>query len=97
MYNVANALKYLHLVFFVQPTTPTKPVVFADWLSGISPPDVDTINKHVHDMVEVSRLANTNHFLQVQVAGVVTIFQPLIYGLFGPCYCYSFDFFSMSK
>ncbi|KAK3802145.1 hypothetical protein RRG08_050031 [Elysia crispata] len=34
------------------PTTPTKPVVFADWLSGISPPDVDTINKHVHDMVE---------------------------------------------
>ncbi|GFO32305.1 ras guanyl-releasing protein 3 [Plakobranchus ocellatus] len=34
------------------PTTPTKPVVFADWLSGISPPDKDTINKHVHDMVE---------------------------------------------
>ncbi|XP_059173320.1 ras guanyl-releasing protein 3-like isoform X1 [Physella acuta] len=34
------------------PTTPTKPVVFADWLSGISPPDSDTINKHVHDMVE---------------------------------------------
>ncbi|RUS84275.1 hypothetical protein EGW08_007968 [Elysia chlorotica] len=34
------------------PTTPTKPVVFADWLSGISPPDADTINKHVHDMVE---------------------------------------------
>ncbi|KAI8788025.1 ras guanyl-releasing protein 3 isoform X1 [Biomphalaria glabrata] len=34
------------------PTTPTKPVVFADWLLGLSPPDSDTINKHVHDMVE---------------------------------------------
>ncbi|XP_076463695.1 ras guanyl-releasing protein 3-like isoform X2 [Babylonia areolata] len=34
------------------PTTPTKPVVFADWLAGVSPPDPNTINKHVHDMVE---------------------------------------------
>ncbi|ELT99497.1 hypothetical protein CAPTEDRAFT_154022 [Capitella teleta] len=34
------------------PSTPTKPVVFADWVAGISPPDADTINKHVHDMVE---------------------------------------------
>ncbi|BFZ07017.1 hypothetical protein BsWGS_10056 [Bradybaena similaris] len=34
------------------PTTPTKPVVFADWLSGVSPPDPETINHHVHDMVE---------------------------------------------
>ena len=39
-----------------QPTTPTKPVVFADWLAGVSPPDSNTINKHVHDMVEVSAL-----------------------------------------
>ena len=34
------------------PTTPTKPVVFADWLAGVSPPDSNTINKRVHDMVE---------------------------------------------
>ncbi|KAL5009235.1 hypothetical protein ScPMuIL_014816 [Solemya velum] len=34
------------------PSTPTKPVVFADWVAGISPPDKETINKHVHDMVE---------------------------------------------
>ncbi|KAK7477458.1 hypothetical protein BaRGS_00031282 [Batillaria attramentaria] len=34
------------------PTTPTKPVVFADWVAGVSPPDPNTINKHVHDMVE---------------------------------------------
>ncbi|PVD25412.1 hypothetical protein C0Q70_13068 [Pomacea canaliculata] len=34
------------------PTTPTKPVVFADWVAGVSPPDSNTINKHVHDMVE---------------------------------------------
>ncbi|KAK3092337.1 hypothetical protein FSP39_001507 [Pinctada imbricata] len=34
------------------PSTPTKPVVFADWLAGVSPPDPNTINKHVHDMVE---------------------------------------------
>ncbi|XP_055956759.1 ras guanyl-releasing protein 3 isoform X1 [Patella vulgata] len=34
------------------PTTPTKPVMFADWISGVSPPDPNTINKHVHDMVE---------------------------------------------
>ena len=35
-----------------QPSTPTKPVVFADWVAGVSPPDPETINKHVHDMVE---------------------------------------------
>ncbi|XP_021373157.1 ras guanyl-releasing protein 3-like isoform X2 [Mizuhopecten yessoensis] len=34
------------------PSTPTKPVVFADWLAGVSPPVPNTINKHVHDMVE---------------------------------------------
>ncbi|XP_064601719.1 ras guanyl-releasing protein 3-like isoform X2 [Liolophura sinensis] len=34
------------------PSTPTKPVVFADWVAGVSPPDPDTINKHVHNMVE---------------------------------------------
>ncbi|KAK2150861.1 hypothetical protein LSH36_385g02061, partial [Paralvinella palmiformis] len=34
------------------PSTPTKPVVFADWVAGVSPPDPDTINKHVEDMVE---------------------------------------------
>ncbi|XP_046564912.1 ras guanyl-releasing protein 3-like isoform X1 [Haliotis rubra] len=34
------------------PTTPTKPVVFADWVAGVKPPDPSTINKHVHDMVE---------------------------------------------
>lgn len=34
------------------PATPTKPVVFADWVAGISPPDAETINKHVHNMVE---------------------------------------------
>ncbi|XP_052105523.1 ras guanyl-releasing protein 3-like isoform X1 [Mytilus californianus] len=34
------------------PSTPTKPVVFADWLAGVSPPDPNTINKHVYDMVE---------------------------------------------
>ena len=43
-------------LFIFQPTTPTKPVVFADWLAGVSPPDSNTINKHVHDMVEVSAL-----------------------------------------
>ena len=37
----------------LQPTTPTKPVVFAEWICGVSPPDPETINKHVHDMVEV--------------------------------------------
>ena len=37
-----------------QPSTPTKPVQFSDWVSGISPPDPATINKHVHDMVDVS-------------------------------------------
>lgn len=34
-----------------QPSTPTKPVVFADWVAGVSPPNPETINKHVHDMV----------------------------------------------
>ncbi|XP_029636400.2 RAS guanyl-releasing protein 1 [Octopus sinensis] len=34
------------------PVTPTKPVVFADWVAGVSPPDAETINKHVHNMVE---------------------------------------------
>ncbi|KAK3593445.1 hypothetical protein CHS0354_020210 [Potamilus streckersoni] len=34
------------------PSTPTKLVVFAEWVAGISPPDPNTINKHVHDMVE---------------------------------------------
>lgn len=34
------------------PSTPTKPVVFAEWVSGMRPPDPNTINKHVHDMVE---------------------------------------------
>ncbi|CAH1791529.1 unnamed protein product [Owenia fusiformis] len=34
------------------PSTPTKPVVFADWIAGVSPPDTEIINKHVHDMVE---------------------------------------------
>ncbi|XP_041354197.1 ras guanyl-releasing protein 3-like isoform X2 [Gigantopelta aegis] len=34
------------------PTTPTKPVVFADWVAGVKPPDAETINKHVNDMVE---------------------------------------------
>ncbi|XP_013386601.1 ras guanyl-releasing protein 3 isoform X2 [Lingula anatina] len=34
------------------PPTPTKPVVFADWVAGISPPDPVLINKHVNDMVE---------------------------------------------
>ena len=38
---------------FFQPSTPTKPVMFAEWLAGVSPPDPQTINKHVHDMVEV--------------------------------------------
>ena len=38
----------------LQPSTPTKPVQFSDWVSGVSPPDPTTINKHVHDMVEVS-------------------------------------------
>jgi hypothetical protein len=28
--------------------------MFADWVAGISPPDPETINKHVRDMVEVS-------------------------------------------
>ena len=37
----------------LQPSTPTKPVMFAEWLAGVSPPDPQTINKHVHDMVEV--------------------------------------------
>ena len=27
--------------------------MFAEWLAGVSPPDAQTINKHVHDMVEV--------------------------------------------
>lgn len=35
-----------------QPSTPTK-VVFAEWVAGMRPPDPQTINKHVHDMVEV--------------------------------------------
>lgn len=35
-----------------QPPTPTKPIVFADWVSGVSPPDPTLINKHVTDMVE---------------------------------------------
>nr|XP_006824154.1 PREDICTED: LOW QUALITY PROTEIN: ras guanyl-releasing protein 3-like [Saccoglossus kowalevskii] len=35
------------------PPTPTKPAVFADWASGVNtPPDPETINKHVHAMVE---------------------------------------------
>ncbi|XP_070578559.1 ras guanyl-releasing protein 3-like isoform X1 [Ptychodera flava] len=35
------------------PPTPTKPGVFADWASGVNtPPDPETINKHVHAMVE---------------------------------------------
>lgn len=34
------------------PSTPTKPVVFAEWVAGMRPPDPQTINKHVHDMVE---------------------------------------------
>ena len=42
------------LKFVFQPSTPTKPVMFAEWLAGVSPPDPQTINKHVHDMVEVS-------------------------------------------
>ena len=42
------------LMLLLQPSTPTKPVQFSDWVSGVSPPDPDTINKHVHDMVEVS-------------------------------------------
>ena len=45
-------------MFFFQPSTPTKPVVFAEWLAGVSPPDKDIINKHVHDMVEVTPLFN---------------------------------------
>ena len=40
-------------IFIFQPSTPTKPVVFAEWVSGMRPPDPNTINKHVHDMVEV--------------------------------------------
>lgn len=43
----------------MKPTTPTKPVVFADWVAGVSPPDSNTINKHVHDMVEVSVIVVT--------------------------------------
>ena len=42
------------LVLF-QPSTPTK-VVFAEWVAGMRPPDPQTINKHVHDMVEVRDL-----------------------------------------
>lgn len=38
---------------YFQPSTPTKPVVFAEWVAGMRPPDPNTINKHVHDMVEV--------------------------------------------
>ncbi|XP_064622247.1 ras guanyl-releasing protein 3-like isoform X2 [Lineus longissimus] len=34
------------------PSTPTKPVVFGDWVAGLIPPDSDTINKHVNAMVE---------------------------------------------
>ncbi|XP_074643374.1 ras guanyl-releasing protein 3-like [Tubulanus polymorphus] len=34
------------------PSTPTKPVMFGDWVAGLTPPDPDTINKHVHAMVE---------------------------------------------
>ncbi|XP_052275428.1 ras guanyl-releasing protein 3-like isoform X4 [Dreissena polymorpha] len=34
------------------PSTPTKPVVFAEWVAGMRPPDPQTINKHVRDMVE---------------------------------------------
>ena len=52
---LAVTLYLFSLAFAPQPTTPTKPVVFADWLSGISPPDQNIVNKHVHDMVEVSK------------------------------------------
>ena len=49
--------KHYHIyIYFFQPSTPTKPVVFADWLAGVSPPDPNTINKHVYDMVEVSQI-----------------------------------------
>jgi len=47
-----------------QPSTPTKPVMFADWVAGVSPPDPQTINKHVHDMVEV-RLHFTTAFIVI--------------------------------
>ena len=48
------------LKFFIllnQPqSSPTKPTVFAEWASGINPPlDPETIEKHVHAMVEVSQ------------------------------------------
>ena len=46
------------MLCFVQPSTPTKPVVFADWVAGVSPPDPETINKHVYDMVEVSTVSS---------------------------------------
>jgi hypothetical protein len=57
VFNVISCLKSMlyHLNIF-QPSTPTKPVVFADWLAGVSPPDPNTINKHVYDMVEVSQI-----------------------------------------
>ena len=30
--------------------------MFAEWVAGMRPPDPNTINKHVHDMVEVRRM-----------------------------------------
>ncbi|WAR20519.1 GRP1-like protein [Mya arenaria] len=42
----------LHTALPDRPSTPTKPVVFAEWVAGMRPPDPQTINKHVHDMVE---------------------------------------------
>ena len=39
----------------MQPSTPTKPAVYADWASGVCVhPDQETITKHVAAMVEVS-------------------------------------------
>ena len=49
-----------------QPTTPTKPVVFADWICGVSPPDPETINKHVHNMVEVGN-SHSRHMAVMSV------------------------------
>ncbi|KAH3788669.1 hypothetical protein DPMN_166816 [Dreissena polymorpha] len=38
----------------IHPLTPTKPVVFAEWVAGMRPADPQTINKHVHDINETS-------------------------------------------
>uniref|UniRef100_A0A1I8J6W1 Ras guanyl-releasing protein 3 n=2 Tax=Macrostomum lignano TaxID=282301 RepID=A0A1I8J6W1_9PLAT len=36
----------------LSPSTPTKPVVFAQWVSGSKPPHPETLRRHICDMVE---------------------------------------------